>query len=127
MIGTYGTITFEASADKIRTWDQFGRKGKARFAQHDVLDKKPRLQFTGLDLEEIGLSIRLDIALGVNPLAEINSLREMRDNGEEQSLMINGRPLGKFVLEDISEDWSQTDSAGRLLAAEVSLKLKEYV
>jgi len=126
MIGTFGNIVFESSSEKVRTFDGFTRTGKARFSEHEVVDGKARLQHLGTSLDEIAFNIRLDMALGVNPETEINALRDIRNAGEEQRLIIGGKPLGKFVLEEVTENWRRLDGKGVLLVAEVALKLKEY-
>ncbi len=125
-IGTYGKTVFEVSTDRVRTFGQLERTGEARFAEHVVQGTKPILQFLGPGLDEVGLDIRLDAALGVNPLSEIDALREVRDTGGASSLMVGGKVLGKFVLINVTETWRTVDGLGALLLADVSLKLKEY-
>ena len=125
-IGSFSTIIFETSAELIRTWQQMSRKGSARFAEHVVAEGKPRLEFTGPGLEEMSLSIRLDAQLGIDPETELEDMRGIRDAGKEQTLVIGGKVIGKFVLEEISEEHKRHDGSGGLLLAEVTLKLKEY-
>ena len=126
MIGTFGEVVFETSAARIRTFDAFRRTGKARFARHAVMDRKPRLQFTGGDLDRIEFQMRFDVSLGVNPKEEIDKLREILAAGVERQLIIGGEPRGKFVLEELAESWTHVDNAGRLLVAAVDIKLQEY-
>ena len=129
-LGSFGTVVFEVGADgvapKVRTWNQFKRKGEARFARHEVLQGKPKSEFQGAGLEEIDLQVRLDVAHGLIPIDEINVLREIRDEGEEQLLIVAGNPLGKFVLSSIDEEWLVADNVGNLLKANLSLKLTEF-
>lgn len=127
MLGTFGDVAFVTSPEKIRTWSQLSRQGKARWATHDVIAGKPLLQFVGQDLEEIKLQIRLDVRHGLNPINEINTLRAIRDTGEPQTLIIGGKPYGRFVLEGVDESHNYSDNRGNLLVAVVSLDLKEYV
>jgi len=126
-LGSFGNIVFETSADLIRTWQQMSRKGSARFAEHVVAEGKPRLEFLGPGLEELTLAVRLDAQLGLDPASELESMRAVRDFGEEQSLVVGGMVIGKFVLEEIGEEHRRHDGRGRLLLAEATLKLKEYV
>lgn len=127
MIGSLGNIVLEASADLVRTWHSASRTGKARWARHEVLGRKPLLEHTGPDLETFELSIRLDAGLGLNPSAELDALRAMRDNAEPQVLTLGGRVHGYFVLENLSETMRNTDARGRITLAEASLSLVEYV
>lgn len=125
-IGTFGDIVFETSADKVRTFDGLQRSGEARYAEHAVQGDKPRLEFLGDGLDEVTLPIRLDAALGLIPIEEIESLRRLRASGEVRALIIGGRNQGNFVLKGAEETWQTVDNEGRLWVAGVTLKLKEY-
>ncbi len=125
-IGTYGSVTFESSTARVRTFTDVSRQGSGRWATHDVAGLKPALEFIGPGLEEISMEIKLSVSLGVNPSAEIDKLRAMRDSGKYDTLILAGKPVGKYALESVSEKWDQVDNGGRILGATVSLKLKEY-
>lgn len=127
MIGTLGNIVFETSASKIRTFDEFKRKGSATFSEHAVLNGKAKLQHLGTSLDEISFSITLNVALGINPKAEIKKLQEIKNAGNENQLIIGKDVLGRFVLTELSESWDKIDNQGNLLLARVDLSLKEYV
>lgn len=126
MLGTYGDVTFEVSSERVRTWTDFKRQGKARWASHELVQEKPVLQFVGPDIEEITFSIRFDVSLGLNPRSELEKLRKLRDDGEPQTLTINGKGLGKYALESLAEEHRYHDNKGSILAAVVSVTLKEY-
>lgn len=125
-LGTFGDIVFETSADRVRTWQELQRQGSARFAEHEVLHRKPRLEFLGPGLEAMTIKIRLDAQLGLDPLTEIDALRFLRDAGEEKVLIIGGQIFGRFVLADLTEEHRRHGRDGVLLLAEVVLQLKEY-
>lgn len=127
MIGTLGDITFKVSSDSIRTFTGFTRSGSARFQTHNLIGRKPVVEFVGPDLESIALTVRLDVKYGMNPINEINSMREKRDTGERLAFIVGGKLLGDFVIEQLSEPWDQVDNRGNLLKATVSLTLKESV
>ncbi len=127
-LGTFGDITFEVSAEKVRTFDRLRRQGGARFATHDVLGKKPVKEFIGPDIESIRFSMCFSVSAGINPLNELNKLRELRDKGEARELIIGGAPVSEnlWVIVDISEDWVQLDNKGNLLFARIDIDLQEY-
>lgn len=126
MLGTLGDVTFEVSEERVRSWRDFQRSGKARWAAHELVQDKPVLQHVGPDLEEIKFSVRFDVAQGLNPAAEIDKLRKIRDVAEPQTLTIGGHPLGKFALESLDESHNYHDNRGNILGAVVNLSLKEY-
>ncbi len=129
MIGTLGDVVFETSSEKIRTFDGMKRSGSARWATHDIMAHKPVLEFLGSGMEQISFSMRFDVSLGINPAAELETLRGLRDAGEASQLILNGKPIGehKWVIESLSENWERIDNLGRLLVATVDITLKEYV
>ena len=127
MIGTLGNIAFEVSADKIRTFQQLQRNGSVRYQKHDVISTKPILEFVGADLDEIPLTVRLDVTKGVKPLQEITAMRDNMNNGNRLTLVIGGNVFGDFVIEKITDTWERVDNRGRLLIATVNLSLRESV
>ena len=127
MIGTLGNIAFEVSADKIRTFQQLQRNGSVRYQKHDVISTKPTLEFVGADLDEIPLTVRLDVTKGVKPLQEITAMRDSMNNGNRLTLVIGGNVFGDFVIEKITDTWERVDNRGRLLIATVNLSLRESV
>ena len=126
-IGNFGDVIFEVSAKRVRTFDQFKRSSKARFARHDLMVSKPRLEHVGADLDEISFAIRLDIALGINPKEELEKIQAILASGEDQLLMVGPQKVGRFVLESAEEDWPQVDNQGHILVAKVNLKLVEFI
>jgi phage protein U len=126
-IGTFGEIVFETSRTRIRTFDEFKRTSKARFAEHAVTGRKPVLEFLGSELDEVSLQMMFATSLGVTPSVEIDTLRQVLHSGEEQNLVVGGYNFGRFALTSMDEDWQKFDGKGRLLVAAVSIKLKEFV
>ena len=125
MIGALGNIAFEASDKRIRTFRDFQRKRTVKFAEHLVLDGKPKLQYVGEGLDEISFACAFSVFLGANPTDEIQALEKL--NGAPQKLVVGPVVFGDFVVEQVDEDWKRHDGRGRLLDAVVNLTLKEYV
>lgn len=128
-IGSLGKVVFETSEKKIRTFFDLKRSASARIGTHDLIGKKPILEFVGPGLEQISMNVRLDVSLGLNPADELKVLREMRDKGEIVKFILNGEPVTEnyWLIEQISEDHRQIDNKGRLLIADLSITMKEYV
>lgn len=127
MIGSFGDIVFEASADRVRTFDEMKRASEARYAEHAVIGGKPKLEFLGPGLETISFQVLLSSSLGVDPDKELDALSEIRDAGEIRRLVIGSKPLGKFVLTSISANEGPRSNRGRPTWISVELSLKEYI
>jgi phage protein U len=125
-VGILGDVKFEASADLVRTWRDAQRTGSSRWATHDVFSRKPVQEFLGPGLDQLHLSVRLDITRGVVPKDELKALRLMRDTGAVSQFTIGGSLVGDFVVKDLSEAWMRFDRAGVLTLADVTLALEEY-
>ena len=120
------SVTFETSANTVRTWQDMKRAGSARWAQHDTHLSQPKREFLGPGLDEITLSVRLDMQLGIMPLEELATLRAMRDFGQVSAFVVGGELLGDFTVDGVSEDWRRTDNKGVAQLIIVDLTLKEY-
>ena len=126
-LATLGPITFVASADLMRTFDEAKRKGAARWHEHAVHLAQPKLEFLGPGIDEITLSVRLDIKRGVVPRDELRTMRTQRDAGNVMALIVGGDYAGDFVLVDLNETWKHFDANGVLTLASVDLSIKEYI
>ena len=127
MIGTLGDVVFEASSELVRTFDELERSGAAQYAEHQRIGLKPLLQYVAPQLESVQFKMLFSVELGTNPRKEIDKLRDMRDEGTVALFVLDGRPVGSFVIGSLSEIWKRVDNKGGLLAAEVQVDLKEYV
>lgn len=123
-IGTFGDVVFEASSDKVRTFTGLSFSRSARYAEHDVYMSKPVLDYLGEGTTSASLSIRFDAMLGMNPAKELAELRSMMEKATAADLIIGSEPLGMFVIESMTEDFTSVDGHGRLLVASCSLTLK---
>ena len=126
MLGTWGPVTFQASADKVRTWQGMRRSGEARWHKHEVHLGKPRPEFLGPGDDTIQLEVRLDSQLGLVPNDELESLRRERDAGKWHPLIIGGEFVFDCFLRVISEEHRRHAADGTLLLAIVELTLEEY-
>lgn len=129
MIGTLGPLTFVTSADTIRNFEDFSRKEAGRWHKHNVLGQKPLLEFLGPDTSTISFKMRLDAHWGVNPRKEMENILRMVRSGETHPLTIGGKRLGvnKWALKDHTQNWNTVDNKGRVIVAELTVSLEEYV
>jgi phage protein U len=124
-IGAYGPICFETSMAHIRTFEELREENRARYATHDVLNLEQKLQFLGLELIKVGLTMKFHQAFCV-PQDELTRLRQVVRDHKAHTLMIGGLNLGEFVLEELTGTWTRVANDGVLLFASADVRLKEY-
>ena len=129
MIGSFGEVVFEVSAERVRTFRDFQIQHSAKYTEHAIHGRKGLLEFTGLGASTASLNIRLDAGLGINPKKELNTLHEILTKHEALPFILDGEPQGNglWVLESIGENYEIIDNHGTAIAVEVSIKLKEYI
>lgn len=122
-------MVFEVSHEKIRTFDGLERSASGRWADHELLGRKPLSEFLGPDLDEITFGMRFDVQYGMNPKQEMDRLLDMSRTGKAETLIIGGVPLGmdKWTVRTVKQKWKTVDGRGQLLQAEVDVTLKEYM
>lgn len=125
MIATYGPVTFVASDTLLRTFSNLQRTRRARYARHEVIGHKPLIEFTGDDIDAVNFDMRFDVFHGVDPVAEMERLSLIRENGETWPLVIAGRFISDFVITEIGEDWRRLDGRGRVIVSSVSVQMLE--
>lgn len=123
MIGTLGTVVFEASSESIRTFNGLSITRTARFATHELYNQRPVVEYLGEALETATLTVRFDVSAGLNPRAELAGLKAILDSGQPNDLIIGDANMGSFVLESITETHRVIDGTGMLLVADVSMNL----
>lgn len=127
-IGSMGDIPFVVSYGKIRTFSDYGRSGSGRWAKHDLIGRKPVMEFLGPDVEKVSMKIQLRTDHGINPESELGRLRKMRDTGAVFPFILGGAPVSDnyWLLEDIGENVSYWRAGGKILSVSVDITLTEY-
>ncbi|WP_293726866.1 phage tail protein [uncultured Phascolarctobacterium sp.] len=127
-VGSMGDIPFVVSYGKIRTFSDYGRSGSGRWAKHDLIGRKPVMEFLGPDVEKVSLKIQLRTDHGINPESELERLRKMRDTGAVFPFILGGAPVSDnyWLLEDIGENVSYWRAGGKILSVTVDITLTEY-
>jgi|GEM_PF-691585 len=121
MYAQLGNIQFELlpieSLDERYSYD---------FAEHQVIEGKPLLQFIGDKLDETNIGIRFHFAF-CDPEEQFDLLKAEADRHEALPfLFATGKKLGYYVICDISKTTVMTADNGRRLCIEARLQLKEY-
>jgi len=94
-----------------------------------VIMGKQSLEFTGPNIESVSYEMLFHSHLGVVPIDEVKKLREMRDTGVADYLILDGEPQGsdKWVITDISEKWEHMDPDGSPHIILATVNMKEYI
>ena len=127
-VGSMGDIPFVVSYGKIRTFSDYGRSGSGRWAKHDLIGRKPVMEFLGPDVEKVSMKIQLRTDHGINPESELGRLRKMRDTGAVFPFILGGAPVSDnyWLLDDIGENVSYWRAGGKILSVSVDITLTEY-
>lgn len=125
-IGSFGETVFTASGNLVRTFSDLRQRNAARYAEHEIIGQKPKLEFLGPGLEEITFKIQLLRSLGVDPDREIKALQEMRDSGVAGLLVFGETKIGIFVLTEISAEEGPRSKDGAATWISADLTLREY-
>lgn len=128
MIGSFGSIIFMVSRDKVRTFDNFKRSTDARWAKHDVHLKKPIPEYLGPGQDSITFDITFDVLFGVRPRNEMSKILIKCRDGVPHKLIIGGVPEGskQWVIESFNQSWERFDGKGNVLRGGCTVTMKEY-
>lgn len=125
MFGRLGDVQF------ARDYGNYGTTATEayRYAEHAVIEGKPLLQPLGEDLQTFEMQIRLDIAF-CTPDTELAALRTYARGRQPVPLFQVTSDLrsyaGRYVIEEIVVDLRKR-SEGRIVRADLTLRLREYV
>lgn len=96
------------------------------YAEHGVIDGRPRLQFTGRGLRQVTLDFRLRLEHD-DPESLLDRLRALADAGDAARLQRgDGRDLGDFVILQLSDKPGFAYADGKPVAVQAQAKLKEF-
>ncbi|MGG1442165.1 phage tail protein [Brevibacillus laterosporus] len=128
-IGSYGSLVFEVSIDKMRPISDLSRSAASRWATHERFGQKPRSEFLGPSLDTIGFTMRFDVRYGMNPKAEMDQLLDWCRSGKAETLIIGGTPFGRdqWVITNIVQKMPVIDGQGRVLVGTADVTLEEYM
>lgn len=129
-IGNLGKlIVFEVSSYKILTFRNMTQTVKGRWATHAIIGSKPKSEFLGPELRGVTLTVFLSVNHGIRPRSTIEKIENAIESGTPFSFVIGGKQIGsnQWVITDMSETWSEIIKDGRLVSANLTLTLAEYV
>jgi phage protein U len=117
-----GSIIFEG----LKGFESFASTKEANYAEHALIEGKPKLQRVGDNLENLQVSVLFDVAF-CSPQSEVDALEAARSAGEILPLIMgDGRFAGTFVIKSASVTHQKHSNVGSILQAEVALTLLEF-
>lgn len=123
--GLLGTLPFVCSSNIVNTFKDVNRELTTKYARHDVIGRKPVLEWIGEEPDRISFKIRFDSSLNSPPETGLLLLKRMLDSHKAQRLLLGPRYMGKFVLESISEERRFHTGLGVCQIAEATISLTE--
>ncbi|MEC2128128.1 phage tail protein [Brevibacillus centrosporus] len=128
-LGNLGPVVFVATQETLRTFQEFTRSSASRYADHEILGKKPKSQWIGPGLDTISFSMAFDALYGLNPRKELNQLVELERSGKALPLAIGGVGIGVYMwsITALEQKWDVIDNQGYVWKATANITLKEYV
>lgn len=110
----------------LKSYESRHRDDRYSYPQHDLIEGKPVLQWTGDDLIKIKLAIQLHVKF-CDPDAEAKALRDAAATHQAlRYVLTSGEVVGQFVIQSIQEVTQVTDQNHRTIWAKLDLDLVEY-
>lgn len=123
MFAVLGELTFAV----LNSFESFRATSDYRYAEHQVVEARPRLQWLAQELQKISLEMGFHVAF-TNPATDMNRLRAAAEDHQARALVFgNGVHRGYFVIEKIEETFVQTADDGSIVASSARVELREWV
>jgi phage protein U len=117
-----GDIHFEVVAGPTSLSSQ----SASQFAEHPLIGGRPRLQFTGHDLEELSVQFGFH-KLFCDPTKSLGQLKAAKAAHQAMALVLgNGEYKGYFVITALSTDMQHTGPDGTPIYLQATMTLREF-
>lgn len=123
MFAQLGDVRFEL----ITYFDGLEGGQTHTYAEHQVIEGKPYLQYIGAGLDTIGINLKFH-ALYCTPADELNRIRDLAAAHQAVAFVFgNGIYKGRYVITEISDTVETTAMDGTVLEVSAKVSLKEWV
>lgn len=126
IIGSLGSYVFMTSSFYTKTYNSYSRKLSTKWIEHKIIGEKSKLQFDGLELEQISFNIHLNRFFNVSIESEKKVLYEYMKDGKVLRLILGGKKIGNYVITSISEEPKAYSALGSPTKIDLKVELKEY-
>lgn len=126
IVGSLGNYVFTTSSLYIKTYNSYSENSSVRWIEHKIMGEKPKLQFDGVDLKQIQLTIHLNVFFNTPIKAEKKILEEYMVQGKVLRLILGGQKIGKYVITKISDEPKAWSALGLVTKTDLKIELREY-
>ena len=128
VVARWGDIRFSVNSNKALTFSDMKRSYSARWESHDIIGKRPKMEFKGADMDEVTITVMLDARLGIKPRSVMKKFREAAKKGAVHYFYVGGRKVAvhKFYIASGTEHWNEIWNKGELISATADITFKEY-
>lgn len=121
MFAQLGLLTFTL----ITYFNGIDERNSYKYATHERINNKPRLQFLGEELQELTIKLNFH-SLFCTPSLELKKLKVLAQSASPLPFIKgNGEYIGVFVITEISSVTEHTDNTGGIISIQIEIKLKE--
>lgn len=124
-IGNWGSyLKFQTDDSRILNFDGFRRKASARVGKHNLISRRPVLEYLGPDLQSITFKIELNAMLGVRPRKEEEKL--LKKIGYVAPLVIGGKKIcSRAMLTGVGSAYNIVLGKGEVLSISLDVTMTE--
>lgn len=121
-------IVFKVNSRQVFTFKNMKRSYSTKWATHDIIGRRPRMEYQGAEMDEMTIEVMLDAEHGVRPRKTMLKFQIASHHGDVANFYIGGRKVSKYkmYLASGSENWKQIWNKGELVRATATLTFREY-
>lgn len=128
MIGYLGTMRFVIKAGTMMTVNDMQWSSNANISEHERHGRRGKTEFTGMQAEDMQITIWLSKYAGISPMEQYSKLREWQRTGTVLPLKIGKTSYGyyRWLIQSLKFAGERTDRNGEWASATVNITLKAY-
>ena len=128
-IGYWGNERFEVSSSKVLTFDAFQLTTTPLFQSFVRIGQKPLTEYTAPGVDQITLTIAVDVMLGVNPRTVLDHWQQLAAGGNSAILVIGNKLVGtdEWIIKTAVQSWNKLDGNGNVLTSNIAVTWEEYM
>lgn len=124
IVGSFGDVAFSVTTDTVRTLNGLSLNDSASYVAHAVHGLQEIPEFTGFSAPKISFGVTLSAFLGLDPMTELEKLREMLRSKKGYPFALGSDVYGDlWILTDIAAECEYFYRDGTLMSINVRLTL----